>query len=166
MTTYTIHQPPLRDGEASPDPERFVFVRDGFYFWAFVFGPLWMLRHRLWLVFLLYIIVVAALSAALWYSGVRMAAPFVHFLVALLIGFEAATLRRWTLARRGWKNLGVVVADDLESAERRFFDAWVARDERVSKSAPTPQPPPAPQPRRMQPAPDVIGLFPEPGAPR
>ena len=34
-------------------------------------------------------------------------------------------MRRWTLARRGWKNLGVVVGDDLEAAERRFFDAWV-----------------------------------------
>ena len=25
---------------------RFVFVRDGFHFWAFLLAPLWMLRHR------------------------------------------------------------------------------------------------------------------------
>ena len=165
MSTYTIHQPPLREDDVSPDPERFRFVRDGFYFWAFVFGPLWILRHRLWLVLLIYIVVMAGISAALWYSGMRTAAPLVHFLLALLLGIEAGTLRRWTLARRGWMTLGVVVGDDLESAERRFFDAWVrdgGGDQPVAVALP---PPPA---RRIptQPGPDVIGLFPEPGAPR
>ena len=77
---------------------------------------------------------------------------------ALLVGFEAATLRRYGLTRRGWKILGVVVGDDLESAERRFFDAWVVG--RVPLPAPTPGVGPA------APAPSgpIIGLFPEPGA--
>ena len=44
MPTYTVHQPPPRKGEAASAPERFVFVRDGFHFWAFLLGPLWMLR--------------------------------------------------------------------------------------------------------------------------
>ena len=35
-------------------PERFKFVRDGFSWGAFLFGPLWMVRHRLWLVLVLY----------------------------------------------------------------------------------------------------------------
>mgnify|MGYP003424990489 CR=1 FL=1 len=30
MAVYTIHEPPLRKGETSPDPDRFVLVRDGF----------------------------------------------------------------------------------------------------------------------------------------
>ncbi len=42
-----------------------------------------------------------------------------------MIGLEASTLRRFTLRRRGWRNVGVVSGDDLEDAERRFFDAWV-----------------------------------------
>ena len=50
MSSYTVHEPPLRAGAAAPEPERYVFVRDGFSFWAFLFGPLWMLRHRMWLV--------------------------------------------------------------------------------------------------------------------
>ena len=45
-------------------------------------------------------------------------------LVALLIGFEAATIRRWKLTRRGWKMLGFVVGEDAEMAERRFFAEW------------------------------------------
>ena len=51
---YTVHEPPLKADETRADPERFVFVRDGFSFWAFLLAPLWMLRHRLWLVLLGY----------------------------------------------------------------------------------------------------------------
>ena len=60
MAVYTVHQPPLKKYEAAPDPERFAFVRDGFSFWAFLLGPLWMLRHRMWLVLLGYIVVAVA----------------------------------------------------------------------------------------------------------
>src|SRR5690349_13347325 len=56
MPTYTIHAPPQKSGSNARDPERFVFVRDGFHFWAFAFGPLWLLLHRLWLAFVLYVI--------------------------------------------------------------------------------------------------------------
>ena len=56
MTVYTVHEPPPREGEADDRPDRFVFVRDGFYFWAFLLGPLWMLWRRLWLVLLLYVV--------------------------------------------------------------------------------------------------------------
>jgi hypothetical protein len=78
-------------------------------------------------------------------------------------------LRRWTLARRGWNNLGVIVADDVELAERRFFDAWSgqvwAAQNWAGQPGPAPEPaPPAPAPGPTSPAqPDVIGLFPQPG---
>ena len=52
MTTFTVHEPPPRKNEETASPVRFAFVRDGFYFWAFVLGPVWMLYHRLWLVLL------------------------------------------------------------------------------------------------------------------
>lgn len=161
MSVYTVHEPLPRKGETSADPDRFAFVRDGFYFWAFLFGPLWMLRRRLWLVTVLYIIVIAALEAGMWAVNAPGAARFVvGFLLALLVGFEAGSLRRWTLTRRGWKNLGVVVGDDLESAERRFFAAWSPLSE---PSARTPS-----QPHKLPKSDDssIIGLFPQPGAPR
>ena len=50
---------------------------------------------------------------------------------------EASSLRRWKLSRRGFANLGVVVGDDIEDAERRFFDGWVA-DERPVMRSPAP----------------------------
>ena len=60
MTVYTVHEPPPREGQADADTDRFVFVRDGFDFWAFLFGPLWMIWRRLWLVLLLYVIATTA----------------------------------------------------------------------------------------------------------
>ena len=61
-------------------------------------------------------------------------------LVALLIGFEAATLRRWTLARRGWKTLGFVVGEDAEMAERRFFAEWTKRAAKRRQRRRAPEP--------------------------
>jgi hypothetical protein len=164
MTVYTVHEPPLRKGEASANPERFEFVRDGFYFWAFLLGPFWMLWRRLWLVLFLYLVLWAALEAGLWLTRTGSGGQFLALLVvALLVGLEASTLRRWTLTRNGWTNVGVVVGDDAESAERRFFSAWNERPQTAAKAAPKPAPLTNYGPK---PESGVIGLFPEPGGRR
>ena len=128
MSVYTVHEPPSRAGAAAADVERFAFVRDGFSWWAFLFAPLWMLRHRMWLVLIGYVVVAGAIEIPVKLSGApALAASLIGILLGLLVGLEAGTLRRFTLNRRGWKNLGVVSGDDLEDAERRFFDAWLQR---------------------------------------
>jgi hypothetical protein len=176
MSVYTVHEPLLRGRETSPDPDRFVFVRDGFYFWAFVFSLLWLIWHRLWLALIGYIVVVAVLEAGLRALGVSNTALSVAvLLVSLLVGLEGSTLRRLKLARRGWKTVGVVSAVDLEDAERRFFgnrvDSHAGEGGAASLSASQPPPPPlspsAPPafPRASAP-PGIVGLFPEPGASR
>jgi hypothetical protein len=86
--------------------------------------------------------------------------------VAILVGLEAATLRRWTLNRRGWKNIGVVVGEDVESAERRFFADWIGTNQtmpqagigKASASGAVRMPKDDSQ--------DIIGLFPESGKSR
>ena len=169
MATYTVHEPPLREDESATDPERFVFVRDGFYIWAFVLTPLWMLRHRLWLVLLGYVLLTVAINVALALTGAAMAVAFVvGGLVSLLVGFEAASLRRWTLRRRGWANVGVVVGDDVETAERRFFEAWVKSESphAMLPARPLPAAVNVPGMQRPPAGSGVIGLFPTPGAPR
>jgi hypothetical protein len=165
MPTYTVHEPPPRKIESAASPERFVFVRDGFYFWAFVLAPLWLLLHRLWLVLAGYLIVSFAFGVLLALLG---APPSVQFfasgLIALLVGFEAATLWRWTLDQRHWKALGFVVGEDTEMVERRFFAEWAKRDAAPAAEFTPPEPKYNPPVRRGPPSPsDVIGLFPEPG---
>jgi len=167
MAVYTVHEPPPRGDEAAADPVRFRFVRDGFHFWAFVLGPVWMLWHRLWLVLVGYLAISAALHAGLWLAGVTSGTRFiVGLLVSFLIGLEAPTLRRWTLARRGWRTIGVVSAEDAETAERRFFDAWTGRMDRPGAWDIPAAAPAAAFPAPVASRPSVIGLFPEPGAPR
>ena len=160
MTVFTVHEPPLRRAESDIDPARFAFVRDGFYWSAFFFAVLWMLWHRLWLVLVGYLIAAGAIIVAMSALGASTAAKvIVGLLLALLVGNEASTLRRWTLARRGWTQLGVVVADDRDLAERRFFDAWAAG----APSPPQPSMASAPTSRTMSNRGDVLGLFPQPG---
>ena len=174
MPVYTVHAPTANSGIAAI--ERFAFVRDGFHFWAAVFGPLWLVWHRLWLALIGWIVVILAVDVGMTGLGANGTAILLaNVLIALLMGFEASSVRRWTLSRRNWRQLDIVVADDEEQAERRFFDRWTAKQRvvndqtAVDRGAPPPtrdipgqafsRPPPLPQN-------EIIGLFPEPGASR
>jgi hypothetical protein len=166
MSIYTVYQPPLRAADAFPDPERFVFVRDGFSFSAFLLAALWMLWHRMWLVLVLYVAVALGAETAMYYAGVPAAIiASIGLVASVFLGIEAATLRRFTLTRGGWKDVGIVSGHDQQDAEQRFFDAWVraATGKRAEPAAHPPNPISSPVPRMPQ-SPDVIGLFPNPGA--
>jgi hypothetical protein len=169
MPTYTVHAPPPRQGETRSAPERFLFVRDGFHFWAFLLAPVWLLLRHMWLAFAIYVAAAALLGVGFAMLRVSATTQFlVWLLIALLVGLEASSIWRWTLARRDWTTLGFVVGEDAEIAEQRFFGEWSRR----AAGGPT-SPPASPEPkystpvRRGPPSPsDVIGLFPEPGAQR
>ena len=170
MPVYTVHAPVVDRAAPHRATERFVFVRDGFHFWAFLLGPLWLAWHRLWLALIGYIIGIAAVEIMLSLlhagSGARFA---VMLLIALLMGFEAASLRRWTLSRRKWRQLDLVVADDEETAERRFFDRWTPGSGEslppVDRGGPPPTREVPGQPFSKPPSQhgDILGLFPQPG---
>lgn len=167
MPVYTVHQPPLRHGETAVNPDRFVFVREGFAFWAFLLAPLWLLVKRLWLALLIYVVAMALLVFALRFAGL---APGVRLLVlalvSLLFGLEAATVQRWTLARRKWTQAGVVVAHRRDEAERRFFAGWVERAPAAAPAPATPVATAAPIMRAATSSSYPIGVFPEPGSGR
>jgi hypothetical protein len=169
MSVYTVHEPPVRRGDPLPDAERIVFVRDGFSFWAFLLAPLWMLWHRMWLVFIGYVIVVAGLETLLAaFDASPGAISVVSLFISLLVGLEASTLRRFSLRRRRWTNVGIVSGDDVEDAERRFFDAWLRAPsaQRANGVPPTPAAGAPAAMLRARQGSGVIGLFPEPGAHR
>ena len=165
MAVFTVHQPPLGAAETTPEPTRFTFVRDGFYFWGFVLSVLWMLRHRLWLVAVMFVALCVLIVVGLKLVGAPGGLQELAIIaLAFLVGLEGATLRRWTLARRGWTNVGVVIADNEDAAERRFFVNWQAG------RRPNVAPPPANVESVVRVArtssPDVIGSFPQPEPPR
>ena len=176
MPVYTVHAPVMpQAGIAATD--RFAFVRDGFHVWAAVAGVLWLVWHRLWLALIGWVVLLLVVDFGMAALEARGGAILLaNLLLALLMGFEAPSLRRWTLSRRNWRQIDIVVADDEESAERRYFDRWTARQRAlgndqsaVDRGAPPPTRDIAGQPfSRPPPLPrsEIIGLFPEPGGSR
>jgi len=155
MARYTVHVP---TGDALPREaalERAVFVRDGWSWGAFAFGPLWLFWHRHWVSGLIGLILfgvilggISALPVAPW------AKSFSFTLLSVLWGLEGASLRRLALRRAGHIEEGLVVGDKLDELEQRYFaegglmDAPVLPNSAAPIAAPITSLP-------------VIGLFPD-----
>jgi hypothetical protein len=126
MLVYTVHEPgrPARDIEERAD--NVAFVKEGFTWWGFLFGPVWLLFNALWLEFLIAIAVSAGLASGLVLLGLKDEAPaIVNLMLMLLIGFEGNGLLRWRLERKGYSFLAPVAGNTFEECERRFFEAWL-----------------------------------------
>jgi hypothetical protein len=159
MKTYTLHvaadAPPGDTGTL----DRAVLVKDGFSWGAFFFSFLWFFAHRLWIAGLIVLAAAGALGASLQFLRVGTGASFsAAFLFAVLVGLEANSLRRWTLARRGRPAVALVAAGDREEAETKAFARWLG-DTASEPAAPAWRAAAAATARRG-PEP-VIGLFPE-----
>jgi hypothetical protein len=166
MPTFAILEPPQDGQTAIEQADRCIFLHERFSLGAFLFAPLWMIRHRLWLVLIFYLVGMGLITYGLRASGAGWILVAVVFaLVHLLIGLEATTLVRWTHIRHGWREGGVVIADDLDMAERRFFDSRTAL-RLAAKPAPMLSPGQLPAHQVGPSQPDIIGLFPEPGGGR
>lgn len=135
MSVYTVHEPPSPDADRIERAASLLFIRDGFSWAAAIFGPLWMLAKGLWLVTLAYLVGTVLIGLALSFAGV---APGWGGLIAsginVLIGFEAVSLQRWTLERRGWQMIGTVTGRTRAECERRFFESWLPGEPAVRPS--------------------------------
>ena len=126
MLTFTVHEPPNPPADRVERAERIVLIKDGFSWLAALFAPLWLLVHRLWWALLSYVLLSGALQLGQKAAGLdENTTGLVMLAVNLLIGFEADTLRRWALDRKGWRMLGTVSGRTFEECERRFFDGWL-----------------------------------------
>lgn len=124
MAVYTVHVPTSSRGEI-PSPEKIVFLRDSFSTPAFLFGPFWLLWRRAWLAAALWAVLLAALAGAGAAFGLtRPAISILEFAASLVLGFEGSQLVAWSLARRGFAESAVTVADNLDEAEDVFFASW------------------------------------------
>lgn len=94
-----------------------VILVEGFRWGAFLFGPLWLLRHRA--------IIPAALDAAALISILALASglALAAFILgtALLVGLNANDLRRWSLERRGFLLSDVIAAGSGDEALARLL---------------------------------------------
>lgn len=126
MLVYTVHEPARPAKSPDERADEVVFVKEGFTWWGFFFGPFWLLFNALWLEFLAALALSAALGAGLVAAGLKdEAGTIVDLTLALLIGFEGNELRRWSLERKGYSFLAPVAGESYEQCERRFFAAWL-----------------------------------------
>lgn len=164
MTIYTVLAPRARAGSVEPEPDRFVFVKEGFCWPAFCVTIPWMIWHGMWLVLIAYVLAVAAVFALAGRAPPPVAWTML-VLFGVLVGLEANNLRRWTLERRGHSFLGVAVGDRKSEAEYRFFVARTATAATHcldGTSGPVaPKKPAASSPHGAR---AIIGLFPTAGA--
>ncbi len=127
VVSYYVHEPPDPPADRVERAEQFVFVKDGFSWSAALFAPFWLVSKGLLLALAGYILVVAGIIGGLSYLGVDPSwITLAVFAVHAVIGGEAASLQRWSLASRDWKPVGTVVGRNLRECERRFFDNWFA----------------------------------------
>lgn len=126
MIAFTVHEPPDPPADRLDRAESLVFVRDGFSLSAMLFAPIWMMLNGLWLVLLGYIVVVALLTVPfVLVDGGEQWLTIALLALHLLIGFEAGSLRRWTLDRKGWRYVASVTGRTTADCERRFFEEWL-----------------------------------------
>ncbi|MBI3673243.1 MAG: DUF2628 domain-containing protein [Rhizobiales bacterium] len=116
MTVYTIHRKP------GAPPEDAVFVADGFSGWAFLFGPVWALWHRMWVAAAILLAVQAAISVSGPLAGFGdLTVASMGLAASLIFGFEAQALRMAALRRAGWKETGLATGASTEEAELNYF---------------------------------------------
>ncbi len=117
MRVYTVHLRPGGNAESA------VLVQEGFSWPALFFGPLWSLYRRLWLATLLWVVALIVFTAAarIWPGAAAVfGAAWTAF--GILFACEANDLRRRALARKGWREAGVVGGSGQDAAARRFAD--------------------------------------------
>lgn len=125
MRLYTVHQRPYwQASEASSPDQSIFFVREGFSWFALIVPLIWALWHRLWLIAGVFVAIALAFNLIVLLLSIG--EPYTSVLggaLLLWVGFEANDLRRWSLRRAGWRELGVVSGRDRNDAEWRFFAA-------------------------------------------
>lgn len=126
VEVYTVHEQPEPAADRIDRAEALVFVRDGFSWAALIFGPLWLIAQRAWLPLGLYF-ATSFIAGAL--SQLVGAPPSWTMLVGLavnaVLGFEASSIKRWSLDRAGWTDHGTVSGRGLAECERRFLETWL-----------------------------------------
>ena len=159
MARFTVHLP--KTGTRHERLERAIFVRDGFTFGAFALGGWWFIINGYILVATILFVAYGIFAVILGVLGLVAFLFPVTFLLAILLGLEAASLQRWALTRRGFTEAGVISGDAGDALEQRFFAQYLAQN----PDAPPPVIPPAPVMGMAAPHGKAMGLFPQPDRP-
>lgn len=125
MRIWTVHAYPVAFGPGSGRSKRRatlpvpVLIPEGFSWAALLFGPFWLLAHRLWLeaALLLGVVLLAGLLLPM-----ALALPALA-VIQILLGLHAQDLRRGALVRQGRPAITLVAEHNADRALARLLDA-------------------------------------------
>lgn len=162
MAVWTVFEPDeASDGlTAAQWADKVVFVRERLSWSSLLFAPLVLLRHLLWLGFVLYCVFQGLVTVAVMHFELGSNAWPLFLLANLVVALELPGLRRRKLAFAGYEETAAIVASNLEAAEQRYFDARLA-GATLQPAASWSEPLAAPA--RVSTSGPVLGLFPEAG---
>jgi len=128
MTTYTVHEPPQPPADRVDRAELLAFVKDGFDWGVFIFGPLALFSKGLFLATAAY--VAALVGIVLVLAAINADDAWVSLAIVALnaiAAYEASQFQRRKLDGKGWMTLGAVTGRNRDDCERRFLDSWLPR---------------------------------------
>lgn len=168
MITFTVHERDSDEQDIAARAEAAVFVKEGFAWVALFFPILWQLYHAMWIVLVGFIVIVGAVQAGVIALGLDDGvAVMTTFVLSGVFALLANDLRRWSLARRGYRLVELVSGRDRAECENKFFTHWLAAQgpqaDAPPKAVKRTKPAPAAPGKSSSGGEDVIGLFPEPG---
>lgn len=146
MAVYSVH---ARGADLS-DLADAAFLRQGFAWTAFWFGPFWLMRQRLWLALAVWTALFLALSIIVSLGLLSFETSVnLGVLFEVLLGFEANHLLEIKLEASGYHLIDIIAERGADAAEIAFF----RRVEPASQGRAT---------ALLSSHRDVLGLFPEP----
>lgn len=168
MIAYTIHEPAEPPADLAARADATEFIKEGIAWWALFVPVLWLLYHRMWLELVGFIVVLLLVDLVLALAGFgNAAAGWSTLVLSLILALQANDLRRWRLARRGFRTVGAVTGKDRIECELKYFAAWPEipelQEERPAGGGPARQGGGFRLRENRQGDDEVIGLFPDPG---
>ena len=162
MAVWTVFEPDeASDGlNVRQWADKVVFVRERLSWSALPFAPLVLLRHRLWLAFVVYCLFQGLVGFSVMYFELGSSAWPLFLIAHLIVALELPGLRRRKLSFAGYDETAAVVASSLEGAEQRYFDARLSGATRQPAAS---WAEPLAAPSRPSTSGPVLGLFPEAG---
>jgi hypothetical protein len=113
MKAFTIYT-------STKDKNDIIVLREGFCIEAFIFGPLWALYKKMWLIGIATIALHGILYNLTGYIPSFMI-DFIGNLVLLLYGFFAVDLMSYKLCKNSYNLEDIIIANSQEEAEINFL---------------------------------------------
>lgn len=122
MKFYNIFYKKSKNNEL----ENIIFIKEGFSFFALLFGPLWFLFHKMWREFLALLVVGVVLALL---KQISFFSSFDLYLMQLALAFAIAiNSNHWRAEylhkKKNHRLLGFIIAKNTDEARLKFVDIF------------------------------------------